>query len=163
MYDSIVTDRGVNDDGGEASAGDADLIAIHDAPLEPAEVLALGAAAQIATIEWDGGGDGMSWHDAANWDTEAVPDAMDNVAIGAHDVEIDADATATIKLKRPSGSSVEHVATVIKASEGRIMHATVDGDLSELGVYDCQVELDQPGRGTLTNSHKEAFVVYPVI
>jgi len=39
------------------------------------------ANAQAATVTWDGGGDGSTWSDAANWDTNSVPGADDDVVI----------------------------------------------------------------------------------
>jgi len=34
-----------------------------------------------ATITWDAGGDGVSWSDGTNWDTDAVPTSSDDVII----------------------------------------------------------------------------------
>jgi len=34
-----------------------------------------------ATVHWDGGGDGTSWSDPLNWDTDALPGADDDVII----------------------------------------------------------------------------------
>ncbi len=39
--------------------------------------LTLGAGLNAATITWDGGGDGTTWTDAANWDTDTVPTLAD--------------------------------------------------------------------------------------
>ena len=39
------------------------------------------AAVDDCTIWWDGGGDALSWHDAANWDMSAVPVTGDVVCI----------------------------------------------------------------------------------
>jgi len=36
-----------------------------------------------ATVTWDGGGDGLNWSDAANWSSNAVPGAVDDVIIDA--------------------------------------------------------------------------------
>jgi len=35
----------------------------------------------LATVSWDGGGDGSSWHDRFNWVDDALPSAQDDVAI----------------------------------------------------------------------------------
>ena len=35
----------------------------------------------LATLEWDAGGDGTSWHDALNWSGDAVPTPLDDVII----------------------------------------------------------------------------------
>ena len=35
----------------------------------------------LATVGWDGGGDGTSWHDPLNWDTDALPAVADDVVI----------------------------------------------------------------------------------
>ncbi len=50
-------------------------------PLEGRQLLAL--------VTWDGGGDGTSWEDPANWSGDALPTAAD-------DVEIDVPASPTI-------------------------------------------------------------------
>jgi|GEM_PF-2766226 len=39
--------------------------------------------AEPPSIRWDGGGDGTSWADAQNWDTDKTPVAADRVAIDA--------------------------------------------------------------------------------
>ena len=36
---------------------------------------------QPFSISWDGGGDGVSWHDPLNWDTDDVPNSSDRVLI----------------------------------------------------------------------------------
>lgn len=47
--------------------------------------LVLGAIAsfglQAATVAWDAGGDGASWHDPLNWSGDTLPGAADNVVI----------------------------------------------------------------------------------
>ena len=53
----------------------------------------------LAAVAWDGGGDGLSWGDARNWDTETVPAADD-------DVFIDADVTVGITAARSVRSLV---------------------------------------------------------
>ncbi|WP_372898210.1 hypothetical protein, partial [Stieleria sp.] len=49
----------------------------------------------LATVQWDGGGDGTRWHDPLNWDSDALPTAFDDVTIedSSNDliVRIDAD------------------------------------------------------------------------
>ena len=35
----------------------------------------------LATINWDGGGDGTSWHDDANWEGDLLPGPLDHVVI----------------------------------------------------------------------------------
>ncbi|NET29859.1 cadherin-like domain-containing protein, partial [Okeania sp. SIO1I7] len=54
----------------------------------------------MADLLWTGNGDGSSWTDAANWDTNTVPTAVDNVTInGFVDVTLDTNATvATLNL-----------------------------------------------------------------
>ena len=42
-------------------------------PLEPRLLL--------STVAWDGGGDGLSWHDPLNWSEDQVPLADDDVVI----------------------------------------------------------------------------------
>jgi fibronectin-binding autotransporter adhesin len=64
------------------------------APLRPALVAALLSAfavnTQAATLTWDGGGDGSTWTDASNWDTNTAPNttgtpAYDAIVFGAAD------------------------------------------------------------------------------
>ncbi len=35
----------------------------------------------LATVAWDGGGDGATWHDALNWDGDTLPGQFDDVVI----------------------------------------------------------------------------------
>ena len=35
-----------------------------------------------ATITWDGGGDGVTWHDAANWSGNVLPSPTDDAVLG---------------------------------------------------------------------------------
>jgi hypothetical protein len=35
----------------------------------------------LATIHWDGGGDGTTWHDAANWENDTLPGPLDTAII----------------------------------------------------------------------------------
>jgi hypothetical protein len=50
------------------------------------------------TIEWTGGGDGISWTDPLNWTPEQVPGAADDAVIGAAfaDVEVNIPGTRSI-------------------------------------------------------------------
>ena len=40
-------------------------------------------AQPVCNVTWDGGAATNSWHDALNWDTNAVPGATSNVCIPA--------------------------------------------------------------------------------
>jgi hypothetical protein len=44
-------------------------------------LLALSPIASAATKTWDGGGDGVSWTNAANWSGDTLPAAGDDVVI----------------------------------------------------------------------------------
>lgn len=35
----------------------------------------------LATVTWDGGGDGINWHDPSNWDNDTLPSEIDDVVI----------------------------------------------------------------------------------
>ena len=65
-----------------------------------------------ATIIWDGGGDGISWSDSLNWNTDAIPIATDSVLI---------DTATIVKLSAPTtiysltlGSVAGNIATVLQ-------------------------------------------------
>ncbi|MFK7822379.1 MAG: hypothetical protein AB8G99_27035, partial [Planctomycetaceae bacterium] len=49
---------------------------------------ALEDRALLAAVLWDGGGDGSSWGDADNWDTNAVPTIGDDVTIANAEVSV---------------------------------------------------------------------------
>jgi len=51
-----------------------------------------------ATIQWDGGGDGSSWHDRLNWVGDVLPGATDDVIINVPD------SNAVIKFTASSGT-----------------------------------------------------------
>ena len=44
-------------------------------------LMLLAAAATAGTVAWDGGGDGASWHDPLNWNTDTLPGGDDDVVI----------------------------------------------------------------------------------
>jgi hypothetical protein len=44
--------------------------------------------AYAATVTWDGGGDGSSFSDPLNWDTDTVPASTDSIVIGPADVTV---------------------------------------------------------------------------
>src|ERR1051325_1902482 len=44
-------------------------------------IFALVAPARAATVCWDGGGDGVFWHDPLNWCNDQVPTAADDVVL----------------------------------------------------------------------------------
>ncbi|MCA9012946.1 MAG: hypothetical protein KDB01_24510, partial [Planctomycetaceae bacterium] len=37
----------------------------------------------LAAVSWDGGGGDLNWSNAANWDTDSLPDADDDVTIAS--------------------------------------------------------------------------------
>lgn len=53
----------------------------------------------LAAIAWDGGGDGSSWQDSRNWNTDTIPGAAD-------DVTIDVPGSPTIEIFSSAGSPV---------------------------------------------------------
>ena len=42
----------------------------------------------LASVSWDGGGDGTSWHDALNWSGNVLPGSSDDVVIDVDTEEI---------------------------------------------------------------------------
>jgi hypothetical protein len=58
------------------------------------------AGSALAQTTWDGGGDGVSWSDAANWDPDSVPDAATDVVLdGGVSISLDVNAaTAALTL-----------------------------------------------------------------
>ncbi len=66
--------------------------------------LSLLAGTSYAQKTWDGGGDGTSWNDAANWNPNGVPTASDDVVLNTN-VSINvADAETVRKLAMSSGT-----------------------------------------------------------
>ncbi len=53
----------------------------------------------LALVAWDGGGDGTSWHDPLNWDTNVLPTSVD-------DVTIDVPGNVTVVVNSISGGPV---------------------------------------------------------
>ncbi len=51
----------------------------------------------LAAVAWDGGGDGVSWHDPLNWDSDALPTSADQVTI-------DVPGDATIEFTSTTGA-----------------------------------------------------------
>ena len=46
----------------------------------------------LATVAWDGGGDGTRWTDQLNWDSDLLPQPSDQVVIPSGRVQLDTDA-----------------------------------------------------------------------
>lgn len=51
-------------------------------------LLAAFTCTRAATVTWDAGGDGSSWHDPVNWSGDTLPGASDDVAITAAGAEV---------------------------------------------------------------------------
>ena len=62
-------------------------------------------SAVAATVLWDGGGDGTSWHDPLNWDGDALPGLDD-------DVVIDVAANPTVVFNASAGDVLVRSLTV---------------------------------------------------
>jgi len=61
--------------------------------LEPLESRRL-----LATMRWDGGGDGVAWNDPLNWDTDDVPGSSDEAVVDvAGDVTVTLNGSTTIQ------------------------------------------------------------------
>ncbi len=65
-------------------------------------------------VVWDGGGDGTSWTDPANWDPDAVPQPGDDVFIdmdGTYTVNLESDAQiASLTLGSPDNTGIQELA-----------------------------------------------------
>ncbi len=92
------------------------LRVVHPLAIVLALLLALPQAthaeeAPLATVTWDGGGDGTSWNDPLNWDTDTVPLAGDDVVItldATFTVDLDINATVnTLTLGAVSGLNTQ--------------------------------------------------------
>ena len=62
----------------------------------------------LAPVAWDGGGDGSSWHDPLNWDTNSLPTIDD-------DVTIDVAGSPTIQFSSASGNRTVKTLNVLEA------------------------------------------------
>lgn len=58
--------------------------------------LTLSGIVEAAEIKWDGGGDGSSFNDPANWDTDTVPTATDVAEIDSLTAEVVIDTSITL-------------------------------------------------------------------
>lgn len=87
--DLLETDADDSSNSDAATAEDdlfsSSILLEPDAPAAPAELariqLASAGPVVLNTLTWDGGGDGSSWHDPQNWDTDTVPGDGDGVII----------------------------------------------------------------------------------
>ena len=68
-------------------------------PIRRAAVQPLEARRLLAAVSWDGGGDGSSWGDAANWSNDSVPTSADDVTI-----DVPGDLTVDLTGTRSAGS-----------------------------------------------------------
>jgi hypothetical protein len=91
-----------------------------------------------ATIIWDGGGDGESWSDPLNWDTDAIPIDTDFVLI---------DTATTVKISSPTtitsltlGSVTGNIASVLEFTYDSISTNSpiiIDGE--DLTIYPAAI------------------------
>ncbi|HQY89644.1 MAG TPA: hypothetical protein PK402_13405, partial [Tepidisphaeraceae bacterium] len=75
----------------------------------------------LASITWDGGGDGTSWSSANNWSTNSIPTSNDDVTINAGPalVNVNADAVAkSIQCSAPLSLSAS-----LSVTNGATYHA----------------------------------------
>ncbi|MHC5112270.1 MAG: hypothetical protein ACYTHJ_20630, partial [Planctomycetota bacterium] len=101
-----------------------------------------------AIVTWDGGGGNSLWSTAANWDTDTVPLATDEVHIimaGAYTVTLNVDTTvAGLTLGSPSGTQTLFI-------DNRML--TINGNILVESGGKLQVENSTiDGSGTLTNN-----------
>ena len=71
---------------------------------QPAGIEQLEDRRLLATVLWDGGGNGTSWTDAANWDGDKLPAASDEVQLASgSNVTLDTDVdVASLWVQRGS-------------------------------------------------------------
>lgn len=80
----------------------------------------------LAAVSWDGGGDGVNWHDALNWSGHAVPVSTDDVLISV-------EANPTIKITAAAGSISVNTLTCDEAIEISGGTLSVAGDANVTG------------------------------
>jgi hypothetical protein len=152
-------------------AGAVDEVSIYSRALSADEIAAVyssGSAGKCppgtgpGTVVWDGGGDGVSWHDPLNWSNDRVPGATNDVRITP--------ATATtvyFQGAQPTVRSLVNQATLWLRG-GASGHAvlSVSGDLTNHGTirlqtvgggYDDSVTVG----GTLANASDGLIEVSP--
>ena len=56
-----------------------------------------------ATTSWTGGGDGTSWSDSHNWDSNAVPGTADDAVISGASGTVNVNSTLTIRTTAQKG------------------------------------------------------------
>ena len=101
------------------------------------------------TINWDGTGDGASWHDPFNWDTDALPAPSDDVCISVDPQDI----TVT------HSSSVTTIITSLHSDEALVLSG---GTLTIEAASEINSDFAQSG-GTLTGpSDLIVFVILNV-
>ena len=100
----------------------------------------------LAVVNWDGGGDGVDWHDAANWEGDAQPgpddDALIDLEAGDPIVEIDQDVVVRSIIANEAISIQAAAVMIADVSQftggARLQNATFlgAGDLSLSGQVD---------------------------
>ena len=87
----------------------------------------------LAAISWDGDGDGVSWNDRFNWDTDTLPGAADDAIID------DGNANNVLAVDYLGGTTTIkslHNAENLELSGGGIL--TVSGTANNSGLVDVQ-------------------------
>jgi hypothetical protein len=130
-------------------------------------LLALPALASAATVTFDGGGDGSSWQQPANWSTGTLPGTGDDVVIADHAVTSSAPVTvASISLDAAGGSltsSADITTGMVDVEAGTNLDSgatlttwndsTIDGTMTVHGTWMLDSTLQQVnvyGSGALT-------------
>ena len=95
----------------------------------------------LAAVSWDGGGDGVRWHDPLNWDHDAVPTASDEVVIRDANAELvvrlneaavaaSVDSTESLRLVGGDLRTASLLAENLRLDTARISPLDVEGSVS---------------------------------
>gem|GEM_PF-5888924 len=111
------------------------LAALPNSFFEPLEQRVL-----LASVSWDGGGDGILWGDALNWSGDQVPASTDDITIGAgagaielnQDVLIDDTGSLTVWDDVTLVSELRHYDIIVEGTM-RTHNATIVVDYNEPG------------------------------
>ena len=81
-----------------------------------------------STVTWNGDGDGMSWSDADNWDTDSVPGSSDDVVISGSGDSVDLGSNTTIQSLSLSAGTLNHSFGTLTVDDLTLSGGTLTSD-----------------------------------
>ncbi|MEL6110880.1 MAG: hypothetical protein AAFU85_33150, partial [Planctomycetota bacterium] len=119
----------------------------------------------LAVVQWDGGGDGQSWHDPLNWDGDTIPAAIDHAVIEDASTELIVQIDLNVEVASINSTESLEVLNAELRTDALMAHELIleNGTLNPLD-FGSQQSVDLTGdltirEDTLTEGPATQFLV----